>query len=440
MVVICSGIFTAHVIIETLISSFRKVCDRFPDKRTGSNIRYGMGDIGMTAFSVFFMQSPSFLSAQRALETGRGQSNCQTLFGIDKIPTDNHIRDMLDPVEPARLFPLFGKALATLEKHNGLDGFRRLGGHILIALDGTEYHCSKKICCDNCQSRKRNNGRLEYYHSMLCATIVAPGHNRVLPLEPEFITPQDGHEKQDCENAAIKRWLAAHGKQYKHLKPVYLGDDLMSRQPICEAVQDVGANFIFTAKPSSHKTMHEWINGAELQEHTQTVRKGRSHSTFRYRWLKDIPLRDGKDAMHVNWFEIEIVNKAGKITYRNSFVTDLDIDKDNIAELAACGRARWKIENEQFNTVKNCGYHLEHNFGHGKQHLAALLATMNLLAFAFHTVCDLADESWSKARGVIGARKYFFQNLLVLTRYLIFPDWRTLIKTIIDGEPPGKIA
>lgn len=186
--------------------------------------------------------------------------------------------------------------------------------------------------------------------------------------------------------------------------------------------------------------MYEWIEGAELSTYTKTVKKGRSYSTHRYRWLGRIPLRDGKDALHVNWFEIEIVDRNGKTTYRNSFVTDLDIDKGNVVELATCGRARWKIENEQFNTVKNCGYHLEHNFGHGKQHLSALLATMNLLAFAFHTVCDLTDEQWQKARQVIGARKYFFQNLLVITRYLFFPDWCTLIQTIIDGQPPPELV
>jgi hypothetical protein len=428
------------VIVEKLIKCFREQCEQFPDKRTGSNIRHEIGDIGMTAFSIFFLQSPSFLASQRALETSRGQSNCQTLFGIERIPTDNHIRDMLDSVEPKQLFALFGKSLRELEKQDGLEAFRRLDDRILVALDGTQYHCSKKICCDNCQTRKRNNGHLEYYHSMLCATIVAPGHNRVLPLEPEFITPQDGHDKQDCENAAIKRWLAAHGRQYARLKPIYLGDDLMSRQPICEAVQKVDANFIFTAKPSSHKTLYEWIDDAGFATHAQTVKKGRSYSTFRYRWLTDIPLRNSADALHVNWFEIEIVNKAGKVTYRNAFVTDIDINEGNIVELAAAGRARWKIENEQFNTVKNCGYHLKHNFGHGKQNLSALLATMNLLAFAFHTICDLTDALWQKAREIIGARKIFFQNLLVLTRYLIFPDWRTLIKTIIDGQPPPDLA
>lgn len=243
------------MIIATLINALRGHCKRFPDKRRGDNLTYDMGDIGMAAFSVFFMQSPSFLAHQQALKTGRGKSNCQTLFGMDRIPTDNHIRDMLDPVEPTALFPLFGKVLDVLDKRGALRFFQRLDGHVLIALDGTEYFKSQKLGCPNCQTRKRSNGKTEHYHSMLSAAIVAPGHSRVLPLVPEFITPQDGYGKQDCENAAVKRWLEAHGSQYARLKPVYLGDDLMSRQPICEKVQEVGANFIFTAKPSSHKTL-----------------------------------------------------------------------------------------------------------------------------------------------------------------------------------------
>ncbi len=424
------------MVLDTLIDALRVCCEQFPDKRTGNNLSYGMGDIAMGAFSVFFMQSPSFLAHQCALETGRGKSNCSSLFGMEKIPTDNHIRDILDPVEPFELFPLFAKTLDVLEERGALRFFHRLDGHVLIALDGTQYFKSQKLGCLNCQTRKRNNAKTEHYHCLLSAALVAPGHNRALPLRPEFITPQDGHDKQDCENAAVKRWLAAHGLQYARLKPAYLGDDLMSRQPICEAVQAVGGNFIFTAKPSSHKTLYEWIDGAELPVLEKKVRKGRTFVTHRFRWITGVPLRDGKDAIHANWFEIEIVNKAGKVTYRNSFVTDLKVDENNVAELAACGRARWKIENENFNTLKTKGYNLEHNFGHGKQHLSALLATMNLLAFAFHTVCDLVDKLWKQARDAIATRRRFFEEMRSITRYLVFPNWRILIHTMITGQPP----
>ncbi len=212
----------------------------FPDKRRGRNCRYTMADIGLSAFAVFFMQSPSFLAHQKALEGRRGRTNCASLFGIETIPTDNHIREMLDPVPPEALFGMFDRTLEALRKGGGLADFQRLGGHVLIALDGTEYHCSRKICCPQCSHRKRNDGGLEYHHQMLCAVLVAPGHERALPLPPAFITPQDGVAKQDCESRAARRWLADHGPGLARLRPIYLGDDLYSRQPICESVQAPG--------------------------------------------------------------------------------------------------------------------------------------------------------------------------------------------------------
>ena len=427
------------MILEPLITALKALFGTLPDRRRGENSSYSMTDIGMGAFGVFFMQSPSFLAHQTALERGRGTSNCQTLLGMERIPTDNHIRSMLDPVPPARLFAMFGHALAAIETGGGLEGFKRLGGHVLVALDGTEYFCSQKLSCPNCSSRARANGKTEHFHAMVSAVMVAPGNDCALPLEPEFITPQDGADKQDCEHRAMARWLTAHGPQYAHLQPIYLGDDLSSRQPICEAVRAIGGHFLFTAKPTSHKTLYSWLDGAEVPTLEQKIKQGARFVTHRYRWLADVPIRDGKDALIVNWLEIEIVDAAGKTTYRNSFVTDLAVSKDNVAELAACGRARWKIENETFNTLKTKGYNLEHNFGHGKQHLAEFLATLNLIAFAMHTVADLADALWRAARKAVGTRKRFFEDLRALTTYLVFPTWALLVETLTAGKPPPAV-
>src|SRR5712691_3838987 len=220
-----------------------------------------MADIGLSAFSLFFMQSDSFLSYQRSLAEGRKTSNCHTLFGMAKIPTDNHIRSMLDPVHPSHLQGCFDQAVAALGDHGGMKAFQRLDRRTLIALDGTEYFCSQKLGCPHCQTRKRSNGKVEFYHSMLAATIVAPGHNMVLPLMPEFIVKPDGAEKQDCERNAAKRWLAAHGERMKDLRPVYLGDDLFACQPICEAVLSSSGDFLFTAKPESHIALYDFMNG-----------------------------------------------------------------------------------------------------------------------------------------------------------------------------------
>ncbi len=199
------------------------------------------------------------------------------------------------------------------------------------------------------------------------------------------------------------------------------------------------ADFLFTAKPGSHPTLMEWLAGIELPSHEERVKKGRRFQTYRYQWLEGVPIRDGKDALHVNWLQIEIFNANGKLTYRNSFITSLPVNRNNVAELAACARARWKVENESFNVLKTKGYNLEHNFGHGKENLSALLATMNLLAFACHTICDLTAQAWRRARQRIGSRKRFFQDLGSITGYLIFPNWAALIRTMIDGEPPPEV-
>jgi len=397
-----------------------------------------MADFGMAAFAPFFIQSPSFLAHQRRIEQGHGRSNCQSLFGMNKIPKDNQIRKMLDPASPALLFPVFSAIRSRLLTSAGLiDVFHRLDGHVLIALDGTEYFCSDKLHCKNCSTRRRKSGKIEYFHSMLAATLVAPGHDKVIPLEPEFIAPQDGADKQDCENRAVRRWLAAHGPDYASLKPIYLGDDLFSRQPLCEAVQAVGGNFIFTCKPSSHPLIEEYIAGVELPTHEVAVKRGKNRVVQRYRWLCDVPLRDGEDANHVNWFEIQIVDAADKVTYRNSFVTSLSIDASNVAELADCGRARWKIENETFNVLKTKGYNLEHNFGHGKQNLSAVLATLNLLAFAMHTLCDMTVELWRLARQKLGSRGQFFNMIAAATALLFFPSWDEFLQTIAFVAPPA---
>jgi hypothetical protein len=198
------------LILDDLLSGVKAACSAFPDKRKGGEAVYSMADIGLSAFSLFFMQSESFLSYQRALEEGRKTSNCHTLFGMAKIPTDNHIRSMLDPVHPSFLQSSFDQAIAALRDHGGMKAFGRLDGRTLIALDGTEYFCSQKLGCPQCQTRKRSNGKIEFYHSMLAATLVAPGHNMAVPLMPEFIVKPDGAEKQDCERNAAKRWFLAH--------------------------------------------------------------------------------------------------------------------------------------------------------------------------------------------------------------------------------------
>ena len=197
--------------LERHLEHLRACFAELPDPRRGRNRRYAMADVAMAALSVFFMQSPSFLAHQRALAEAHTRSNAHTLFGLSRIPCDNHIRQLLDGLPTAHFDACFYHIVDDLLAHRALTPMRRLDQRVLIALDGTEFFRSRNIHCNHCSTRKRSDGATEHFHPMLAATVVAPGHARTLPLPPAFIQPRDGAKKQDCELQAAKRWLQHHG-------------------------------------------------------------------------------------------------------------------------------------------------------------------------------------------------------------------------------------
>jgi hypothetical protein len=195
-------------------------------------------------------------------------------------------------------------------------------------------------------------------------------------------------------------------------------------------------------KPDSHKTLYEWVAGLAATGDVQTLRverrQGNRTVTETYRFVNQVPLRDGDDALDVNWCELTTTDGSGKVVYRNAFATNHVITATTVAEIVRAGRARWKVENENNNTLKTKGYNLTHNFGHGKRHLSSLLATLNLLAFLFHTVLDLLDSGYRRLRQFL-PRKTFFDDLRALTRYLCFESWEALMAFMIEGlelDPP----
>lgn len=416
---------------DEIVGYFKSILEKFPDKRTGKNKRYAIIDVALSAFSIFFTQMPSFLAYQRTMEQNKGRNNARSIFGVEKIPSDNHIRDLLDEVEASRVFPVFAEILESLESHLG--EFRSFNQNLLVAMDGTEYHSSNKICCPQCSSRLLKNETTQYFHSVITPVIVSPNQNKVIPLIPEFIVPQDGHDKQDCETTAAKRWINQYGDEYAVKKVTILGDDLYSRQPFCELLLEKKLNFILVCKPDSHKTTYDYIDGMAVDTVSTKYQKGKVYEIYSYRYVNQIPLRNGEDALMINWGELTITNSAGKITFKNAFATNHLITKNNVQTLVAAGRSRWKVENENNNTLKTKGYHLEHNFGHGQKHLSALLATFNILAFLFHTLLDLTDQKYQLIRQNLPSRQTFFDDLRALTRYIFFDGWDSLLDFMILG-------
>jgi len=424
--------------IERLVKRIKQSFGEFCDVRRGQNTQYDMVDAGMGAFSVFFTQSASFLAHQEDLKRRTGQSNAESLFGMDQIPSDNQLRSLLDPVAPAFVSPVFRDIYRRLDRAEVLKDYRSHANCLLIAMDGTEYFSSKKIHCEQCSRRELSNGAINYFHSVLTPVIVQSGNERVIALEPEYITPQDGQEKQDCEIQAGKRWVDKNGDFYAKQGVILLGDDLFSRQPYCQKLKEKQLHFILVCKPDSHPALYQMVDflaaNRVLATYQKRVWNGNYGEIYTYRYANQLPLRGDQEAMEVNWCELTVTREdTGEQLYKNAFITDFEALETTVEAIVRDGRARWKVENENNNVLKTKGYHLEHNFGHGSQYLSSLLLSLNLLAFLFHTVLDLVDQKYRLIRQALRTRQKFFQHIEALLCYLQFSTWDELFAFMCKG-------
>jgi hypothetical protein len=149
------------------------------------------------------------------------------------------------------------------------------------------------------------------------------------------------------------------------------------------------------------------------------------------------PLKDGEDALLVNWCELSIYREdTGELLFSNSFATNFPISADSVADIVAWGRCRWKVENENNNVLgepRTKGYHFEHNFGHGQKNLSTVLITLLLFAFLCHTVFALTLPVYGQLRRALGRRDTFFHDIKALTRYLLFPSFDALLAFMFEG-------
>jgi hypothetical protein len=426
--------------LQNIMAGSRKRWSTAPDVRKPSNsARYTIADGILAAFSVFFMQSSSFLEHQRLLQNKKGRSNARSLFQVEEIPSDPQIRNLIDPISSGYFQEDFWLLLDELKEQKRLMSFRDELNTYSIALDGVNFFSSEKIACPKCLKREDRSGVEHFYHSAITPAFVKSGQSQVLPLPPEFIVPQDGSEKQDCERVAAKRWLAQHHPHFSDHSVTYLGDDLYANQPLCQLIVETYHQFfVFVCKPESHSGVYEWIHFLDtnngIEKVTQRHWNGKHGEIWQYRFANQVPLRNGSDALLVNWLELVISKEnTGEILYQNSFVTNHTITLANVIHLAQVGRTRWKIENENNNTLKTKGYHLEHNFGHGQQDLANVLASLNILAFLIHTIQEMIEPAYQRLRRALGARKTFFNDLRALTRYMVFDSWDDLFSFMQDG-------
>ena len=401
-----------HLSFEPLIRRIRLRAGQLPDPRDQASCDYSMADAVMSAFALFSLKDPSLL----AFEKRRYDANMKSLFRILNIPSDTQMRTILDSLQSDFLRPMFNDIFGQLQRGKVLEPFAFHQGAYLVSLDGTGYFSSKNIHCDSCLQKKNSKtGEITYQHQMLAAAVVHPDYKQVIPLAPEPIIKQDGDNKNDCERNAGKRLLQKIRDEHPNLKLIVVEDGLASNSPHIRELKRLDMRFLLGAKPDDHEHLFDAVSQAESAGRVTTLRwiddTQKKSVLCEIRFAHDLPLNKSNSDLRVNFLQYTESTLEGSIRKRFSWVTDLTITRDNALHLVRGGRARWKIENETFNSLKNQGYHFEHNFGHGEQNLSVVLAMLMMLAFLVDQTQELCCPLFQAVHKKLGSRRLLWDHL-----------------------------
>lgn len=428
-------VFRQDVSIPGLLSLVRRAFEAIPEHKTRCQIP--LVDHLMSGLAVFGLKYPSLLQFDQDSRTQEiTRHNLHSLYGIKQAPCDTYLRERLDEVAPASLRAVYKQLFSCLQRGKGLEGLSVLDGHYLLSVDGTGYFSSSVIHCEQCCEKHHRNGQVTYYHQLLGAVLVHPDCSQVFPLMPEPIVKQDGAHKNDCERNAAKRLLSALRQDHPHLKLIVVEDALASNGLHIKHLKSLNYRFILGVKESDHRFLFDWVDKTTgVAEHTDTDKRGH---TSRYRALNGVPLNETHFDLEVNFLEYWETSPKGK-TQHFAWVTDIEIDANNAPMLIRAGRARWRIENETFNTLKNQGYHFEHNYGHGHRHLTTVLMHLMMLAFLIDQIqqrcCGLFQHALDKAL----SKTRFWRRLRSLFASFLIPDWVVLYRGVAGQLKPTII-
>jgi hypothetical protein len=420
---------SATGLLEAMRLSFSKVKDPLKEKTK----KYELVDCLMSGLAIFSFKSPSLLDFDQNKDSKFVRYNLKHLYGVEKAPCDTQLRERLDEVEPSSINRAYKAGLRAMQRGKALPLFEFLDGYYLISNDGTGVFHSEKVHCENCCVKNHKDGRVSYYHQTMSSVLVHPDQSVVIPLLSEPILKGDGSTKNDCERNAGKRLLEQLRTMHPQLKMLVVEDGLHSNAPHIKLLKELKYRYIIGVKPKDHKWLFDWVNVGSCE--TLTTR--RENRTYHFRWFNDAPLNESNEDIRVNFFEcieITVDKKGNEKRQLFTWVTDIVITKDNVYQLMRGGRARWKVENEAFNTLKNQGYRFEHNFGHGYKYLSSVFTHLMLLAFMVDQIQQLCCPYFSKALKKCFNKRRLWERMRWLMYGCYIECWEALFTAIAD--PP----
>ena len=417
-----------HLSADALFGLLRTGFADIADPRLGKP-DISLTDALMAAFAMFSLKAPSLL----AFDQERTEGNLQRVYGLQRVPCDTAMREILDPVTPKYLRPLFRDIFRALQRGKALEEMVFVEGYYLLALDGTGYFSSQQIHCESCLERHHRNGTITYSHQMLGAALIHPDRREVIPLMPEPIVKQDGTEKNDGEREAAKRLIVQLRQDHPHLQLLVTEDSLSSNAPHIQVLQEHHVHYILGVKEGDHAYLFEQVAAAEHAGRVTYYDRDDPETGLRhrFRFISDMPLNESHTDLRVNF--LECWEWAQDKVQHFSWVTDLRVNKGTVYQIMRGGRARWRIENETFNTLKNQGYHFEHNYGHGYQHLSVVFAVLMMLAFLVDQVqqlsCPLFQAVWAK----LGSKRRLWERMRALFYAYVLTSMRQLFEALFYG-------
>jgi len=426
-----------HLNADALFRCLHSGFERIPDHRNG-DVEMSLADTLMSGFAIFSLKDPSLLAFDERRETDQ---NLKTIYGIENVPSDTRMREILDEVDPEYFRPSFKDVFRQLQRGKALEQMVFMEGCYLVSLDGTGFFSSKKLHSDICLQKVNKKTREVTYHlQMLGAAIVHPDFKEVIPLAPEFIMKQDGQTKNDCERNAAKRFFEKLRKDHPHLPLIITEDALSSNAPHIREAHKHNLHYILGVKEGDHSFLFEQVEMARNAGQTteiEIVDEKNPEMIHRLSFLNRVPLNESNQDLLVNFVEYWEVSPS-KVKHF-SWVTDFTVTESNVFVIMRGGRVRWKIENETFNTLKNQGYHFEHNYGLGKKNLNLVFAMLMMLAFladqSQQLSCKLFRAVWTKLR----SKRALWERMRSLFKEFAFESMQMLYEAILYGikfQPP----
>jgi hypothetical protein len=341
---------------------------------------------------------------------------------------------------PEQIAPIFNDVFRELQRGKGLEPFVFFEGHYLLSIDGTGYFSSKNIHCESCQQKvNQHTGEITYYHQMLGAVLVHPDRKEVIPLAPEPIIKQDGAEKNDCERNAAKRLLARVRQEHPHLPLIVVEDALASNAPHIRELMRHGMRFILGVKPGDHQFLFRQFIDAFEDDRVTTFSWESAGNTCEIAYLNGVPLNDSNRDIVVNVLQYCEYHPDGTQCKHFTWITDITITKRNARTLVKGGRSRWKVENETFNTLKNQGYHFEHNFGHGTMNLSTVFAMLMMLAFLVDQVQQICCSLFQAVLIKVRTKRALWDKIRSHYRHFVFESMQHLYQVMLHdlGKVPA---